>query len=54
MERININYFGDDITKEEKAHLKAQLSYYMGDAPSDASLCSCISKEPEGFACNWN
>lgn len=52
MERINIHYHGDPIDHDERAHIKAQIGYYMGDAPSDATACCCLSREPEGFACN--
>lgn len=52
MERINIHYFGSEISKEDKAQIKADVSYSMGDAPSDASVCCCLSSEAEGYACN--
>ncbi len=52
MERINIHFLGDDISQEIKAKIKAKISYHMGDAPSDATACCCISNEKEGFACN--
>jgi hypothetical protein len=52
MERINISYHGDPIDRENKGQIKAQLAYHMGDAPSDASMCCCLSNEPEGYACN--
>jgi hypothetical protein len=52
MERIGIHYHGKELSSEEKARIKAQISFHMGDAPSDASLCCCFSSEKEGFACN--
>ena len=52
MERINIHFHGQEIPKEEQVQIKAQLSYHLGDGPSDASICCCISKEKEGLAAN--
>ncbi len=52
MERINIFYHGQEIASEDRASIKAQLAYHLGDGPSDASICCCISNEPEGLACN--
>ena len=52
MDRININFIGDSISTDEKAQIKAKISYHMGDAPSDASVCCCISAETAGFAAN--
>ncbi len=52
MERININYHGLKIDQKDRAQIKAQLGYHMGDAPSDATACCCISNEVEGYACN--
>ena len=52
MERIHISVHGGEIQSGDLAKMKAQLSYYMGDAPSDASLCSCLSIEKSGLAFN--
>lgn len=52
MERINIHFHGQEISKEDQAQIKANLSYHLGDGPSDASICCCISKEKEGLAAN--
>lgn len=52
MERININYHGKEIDIHDKAQIKAKIGYHLGDAPSDASACCCISNEDEGYACN--
>ena len=50
--RINIHYFGEKPSKEEIAKIKADVAYHLGDAPSDASLCCCISGEDQGYAVN--
>lgn len=52
MERIGVHYHGREISQKIRARIKAQISFHMGDAPSDASVCCCISNEKEGFACN--
>lgn len=52
MERIHLKFHGQSIAREDQSKIKAQISYHMGDAPSDASICCCISQEQEGFACN--
>lgn len=52
MERINIFYYGGELTNSERGEIKAQLGYHLGDAPSDSTLCCCISNEEKGIACN--
>ena len=52
MNRINIHFHGQNLEKSEISKIKAQPSFHLGSAPSDASLCCCISKEAEGLACN--
>lgn len=52
MERINLHFHGKEVNNEDKANIKAQISFHMGNAPSDAMACCCISNEKEGFACN--
>lgn len=52
MERIKIHYHGTEIEQPLRAKIKANISYHVGSAPSDASVCCCISNEDEGFAVN--
>jgi hypothetical protein len=52
MERLNIQYHGMDIPVADRGQIKAHLGFLMGDAPSDASMCCCLSLEPEGYAAN--
>lgn len=52
MERIRIHYHGAEIPQETRAHIKANVSFHIGSAPSDASVCCCISSEKEGYAVN--
>lgn len=52
MERINIFYHGSELSNEERGRIKAQLGYHLGDAPSDSTLCCCISNEENLIACN--
>ncbi len=52
MERISIHYHNQEIDSDTRAKIKAQVSYHLGSAPSDASLCCCFSCEDEGYAVN--
>lgn len=52
MERINIFYHGGELSTADRGRIKANLGYYLGDAPSDSTLCCCISNEEKGIACN--
>lgn len=52
MDRINLHFHGKEIEQSDRAEIKAVLGYHLGDGPSDASICCCISNEKEGLAAN--
>lgn len=52
MERIQVYFSNCELPSSEKGQIVAKISYYLGLAPSDASCCSCISKNNDQFVCN--
>ncbi|MCB0379419.1 MAG: hypothetical protein KDD33_13075 [Bdellovibrionales bacterium] len=52
MERIMVNYHNFEPSHETQGDIKAQLGYNLRTGPSDASLCSCISKDGDHYSIN--
>ena len=52
MDRINLYFHNCELGSVVKSRISANIGFYLGKAPSDASTCCCISQKNEHYTCN--